>query len=180
MPAYTFATGPSRPLFAPSFAALTLFALTLSTTAIAADPPPASLCQRLAPQLGMTGDENDESGHQLSVNLLGGLGTALFGGSTSATFSLAMPGVTAGQGHSACLTNGKGGILCKLSWPARLTIGTKRGEAVVSAALGERAEVEMRKSHIYCRDLPADPAAANPPPASPPSSSPPSDPPANP
>ena len=56
----------------------------------------------------------------------------------------------------ACDT-AKRGILCKLEGPLRFHVTTKRYDAVVVAASGERAEVKLRNTIIECRDLPPAP-----------------------
>ena len=112
-------------------------------------------CARLAPQPGMRQDA-PKPGKPVSwrVNMPGGLGTALFGGSTFVTFQPeTLDGADlADQQRIAdfCGTDEKG-IKCRGEGPTRLKIQSKRG--LVNAA--DRAEVEMRKATIYCRAAPA-------------------------
>lgn len=123
----------------------------------AAQDTPATFCERLAPQLGMkpVPPSGKAAGSEWKVNLLGGLGTALFGGTTSATFGVESTGTATVEEYErlqkACAQTEKGGLLCKVDGPMRLTVGTPKGKVSVDATAGERATVEMRKASIFCR-----------------------------
>lgn len=117
-----------------------------------------SFCQRLAPKLGMKpnlkrGGKIREGGWD--VSLMKGLGPALFGGSFHASFSLrALDESSATERErlqDACDAT-KQGLICKITGPARLTIGTKAGKVEIEAAPGERAEVELRRATLSCHD----------------------------
>lgn len=121
-----------------------------------AQTPPSTFCARLAPQLGMK-PEVARSGSQVSwkVNTLGGLGPALFGGSTVVSFMLKpVEGTSAEQAQrfDQNCTQSKKGMLCRVEGPVRLAVSTKRGVASADATAGERAEVEMRGTSLHCRD----------------------------
>lgn len=118
----------------------------------------SSFCERLAPKLGMKpnlkrGGKIREGGWD--VSLVKGLGPALFGGSFNASFSLEPLDAASASEHArlkdACDMTPKG-VLCKVTGPARLTIGTKAGKVVTEALPGERADVEMRRATLSCHD----------------------------
>lgn len=118
----------------------------------------ASFCARLAPKLGMKpnvkrGGNIREGGWE--VSLLKGLGPALFGGSFNASFSVEPLDATSVSEHArlkdACGMTPKG-VLCKVTGPARLTVGTKAGKVETEALPGERADVEMRRATLSCHD----------------------------
>lgn len=129
----------------------------ISLLTTAAHDQPSSFCERLAPQLGMkpVPPSGKGAGTEWKVNLLGGLGTALFGGSTSATFGVESTGPATVEEYQrlqqACVQTEKGGLRCDVDGPVRLTVGTPKGKVSVDAVAGERATVEMRKTSIFCR-----------------------------
>lgn len=107
------------------------------------------VCAQLAPQTGM----KPQAGGLWRANMLGGVGAALFGGTTGASFQVEpIDGSTRDQAlEKACVQEGAG-VICRLSGPARLTVGTKRGNASVDLAAGEKAEVSMKGRYLTCRD----------------------------
>jgi hypothetical protein len=118
----------------------------------------ASFCERLAPKLGMK--PNAKRGGQIreggwEVSLVKGLGPVLFGGSFNASFSVEPLDATSVSEHArlkdACDMTTKG-VVCKITGPARLTIGTKAGKVDAEALPGERADVEMRRATLSCHD----------------------------
>lgn len=130
----------------------------LSATTPVQQSAPPSFCQRLAPQLGMK--PNAKSGGKTraggwKVNLAGGLGPALFGGTFAASFSL-HPVDEDSVSESKRLENACGitakGMTCKIVGPARLNVGTKKGKITTEVLPGEHAEVDMRSSVISCYD----------------------------
>lgn len=126
-------------------------AATIVSTAAGAQtsPPVAGLCARLAPQTGLK-RERDGSWR---VNTLGGLGAALFGGTTGATFLVEpVEGSTPDQHLDKACTQAGTEIACKLVGPARITVGTKRGNATADVASGEAAQVGMKSRYLTCRD----------------------------
>ena len=128
----------------------------LSSVAMAADAGPQGFCERLAPKLGLKRDaalaESTAQSHQWSKNLLG-FGELLFGGHATASFSVGPADGGAGEAPppNDCEMTRKG-ALCKIEGPALLRIGTKNGKVSENAALGERAEVEMQNTTLYCRN----------------------------
>lgn len=118
-----------------------------------------TFCQRLAPKLAMKQSlksSGDASSREWKINLLGGLGPALFGGVATASFSVRPIDPATGAEYrrtdGACSTTDKGAV-CNIEGPAHLTIRTKGGEVVTDALAGESAVIEMRKTTIYCRQL---------------------------
>ena len=114
----------------------------------------ASFCERLAPRLGMK--PNLKHGGKVrdggwDVNLM----KSLFGGSFHASFSLQPIDQNSAPERDrlkdACDST-KEGLICKISGPARLVIGTKTGKAEIEAAPGERADIELRRSTLSCHD----------------------------
>jgi hypothetical protein len=133
--------------------------LAASTVPAVQQPAAAGFCPRLAAQLGMK--PNAKRGGKTrpggwTVNLAGGLGPALFGGTFSASFSLRPIDETSTAEskrlENACVMAAKG-MICKIDGPARLKVGTKHGQTMTDVLPGERAEVEMRGSTISCHDL---------------------------
>lgn len=132
---------------------------TLFLVAAAPDPAAPSFCTRLAPKLKMKpvsgGNAASSTPQGWKVNMLGGLGPALFGGSAMATFSVEPADNDESLDYSrfqnACKTNTKG-ISCTVNGPAELHVGTKNGEVVEEIRSGEQETVEMRGATIHCRD----------------------------
>jgi hypothetical protein len=118
--------------------------------------PPTSFCERLAPKLNMkqVGSKPTRA-TEWRVNTMG-LGSQLFGGSSMVSFMVRPAGeqtqAAYDKASKACAQSGKG-ILCRIEGPTELTVQTKGGEAKGDAAAGERAEVELRKASILCRDM---------------------------
>lgn len=129
--------------------AIVLAGLCAASLANAQQPAPAGVCAALAPQTGLKA-QGDGSWR---VNMLGGVGAAVFGGSTGATFQVApIDGSTADQHlEKACVQNGAE-ITCRVVGPARITIGTKRGNASADIKAGETAEVGMKGRYLTCRE----------------------------
>lgn len=107
------------------------------------------VCARLAPQTGLKRQPDGS----WSANMLGGLGAALFGGTAGASFLVGpIEGSTADQHfEKACAQKGAE-IGCDLVGPAKITIGTKSGEASADVAAGEKARVGMKGRYLTCRE----------------------------
>lgn len=122
-----------------------------ATTAVRAQDAvtPQGVCARLAPQTGLK-LQRDGSWR---VNMLGGIGAALFGGSAGASFQVSpIEGSTPDQAlDKACQQTGQE-IACHLTGPARITIGTKRGNASADLLAGETADIGMKGRHLTCRE----------------------------
>ncbi len=110
---------------------------------------PAGVCATLAQQTGLKRQDDGS----WRVNMLGGVGAALFGGTTGATFQVApVEGSTADQAlDKACVQQGAE-IACRVTGPARITVGTKRGNATADIAAGEKATVGMKGRYLTCRE----------------------------
>lgn len=141
---------------------LAILAALLAGQAQTAAAPP-SFCARLAPDLGMTPInptivDGARANDGWRLNLLKGLGPALFGGTATVGFSVQPVGdwneAEFERLNKVCNPNGKG-VLCTVEGPARFGVKTKRGEVKLDALPGERATVEMRGTSVFCRDLPA-------------------------
>lgn len=134
-----------------------LAATTLAAANATAQTPAPSFCERLAPQLGMKQMINSgkEGGVLWEVNVLGGLKTALFGGSTMISFGVAPLGEPSVADYKrlqgTCAQNGKE-LTCRVVEPLRLTVQAKGEAAKVESAPGERATVTTRGRHITCRN----------------------------
>jgi hypothetical protein len=120
----------------------------------------AGACARLAPQLKMkqaAAERGSTAAGEWRVDLLGGLGKALFGGSAASTMSVE-PVADAdtldyGAYTRACVRQ-RIDVACKVSGPARLIVATDKTEAGIDLAAGEKVDAGIRKGrHIYCRDL---------------------------
>lgn len=117
-------------------------------------------CARLAPQLKMKqaapeGGKVDSG--EWRVDLLGGLGKALFGGSAASTMSVEpMAGadvIDYGPYSRACVRKGVN-VDCHVAGPARLLVATDKTEAGIDLAAGETVDAGIRKGrHVYCREL---------------------------
>lgn len=109
----------------------------------------ATVCARLAPQTGL----KQQRDGTWRANMLGGLGTALFGGTTGASFLVGpIEGSTADQQFDKACAQMGAEIGCTLVGPARITIGTKGGNASADVAAGERAHVGMKGRYLTCRE----------------------------
>ncbi|WP_176498789.1 hypothetical protein [Sphingomonas sp. HMP9] len=126
-----------------------------STTQLPAQAS-TSFCERLAPKLNMkqVGSKPTRA-TEWRVNTMG-LGSHLFGGSSIVSFMVRPAGEQTQAAYDkaakACTQSTKG-IVCRIEGPSELTVQTKGGEAKGDAAAGERAEVELRKASIFCRDV---------------------------
>lgn len=132
----------------------TMLALVAVFAAVSADAQTAGTggaCARLAQQTGL----KQRSDGSWRANMLGGVGAALFGGTTGATFQVQpIEGSTAEQAlEKACQQEGSA-IACRVSGPARISVGTKRGNASVDLTSGEKAEVGMKGRYLTCRQDP--------------------------
>lgn len=121
---------------------------------------PETFCQRLASQLNMKqvdvrASQSAQPVKEWKVNLLGGLGPALFGGSVVMSFSVqALEDAEVSEHRRlqhACEQAGNE-VACRVEGPATLIIGAGKGKVAVEAAQGERAQVGSRKTTIYCRE----------------------------
>jgi hypothetical protein len=120
---------------------------------------PQTFCQRMATQLGMTpvdrGRQGASSG-EWRANQLGGVKNLLLGGSTMVSFSVQPVGVLTEQAEVDRLqkmcAQEKKSVICRMEGPARLVVGASKATATIEALPGERAEVEMRGTTVYCRD----------------------------
>lgn len=128
--------------------------------ASAADSPPQSFCERLAPRMNMKlvatkAKRPGPTDPEWKIDMLGGLGPALFGGTAVVTF--AVRPVDESQAaefkrlETSCSPNSKGAT-CKIIGPARITISTKTGDTTADVAEDQHPVVEMRNTSIYCRD----------------------------
>lgn len=129
-----------------------LLIVSMSTGAIAAaqeSPPAPGVCAQLAAQTGLQ-RQRDGSWR---ANLLGGVGAALFGGTTGATFLVEPVTDSTPEQHleKACAQAGAE-IACSVTGPARITVGTKRGNAVAELAPGKTAQLGMKGRYLTCRE----------------------------
>lgn len=132
-------------------------ATALLVTSASAQTPTPSFCERLAPQLGMKQKVIIRKTEDVfwEVNALGGLKTALFGGSAMVSFGVAPLGEPSVADYQrlqgTCAQNGKE-IICRVIEPLRLTVQAKGGAAQVEAAPGEKATVATKGTRITCRN----------------------------
>ncbi len=87
-----------------------------------------------------------------------GVGAILFGGSAGVSFSVqpADDEEQAGsRNFSKMCAQEKANIMCRVTGPAHVVVGSKRGEAAVDVAAGEYVEVGTKGKQIVCRDAPA-------------------------
>jgi hypothetical protein len=122
-------------------------------------PDAQSFCERMAPQLGMTPIERGRQGQatgEWRANQLGGVKNLLLGGSTMVSFSVQPVGIVTEQAEidrlrRMCVQEKKS-VICRVEGPAQLVVGASKATATIEARPGERAEVEMRGTTVYCRD----------------------------
>lgn len=134
--------------------------IALSLGALTADAAQADLgvCARLAPQLGLKQQPTKrgmEGPAPWRVNMLSGVGAALFGGSFGATFSVEpIEGAAAvpGQNFNEMCKQEGGNMRCSLTGPLRVKIGTKAGEATTDLSASERAVVGIEGRHLTCQE----------------------------
>lgn len=126
-----------------------VFMAICATGAQAQAPTAAGICARLAPQTGL----KQQASGVWRANMLGGVGAALFGGSAGASFLVEpIEESTADQAFDkACTQNGPE-VTCTVVGPARITVGTKRGNASAQANEGEKAIVGTKGKYLTCRD----------------------------
>ncbi len=115
----------------------------------------ASFCQRMAAELGMNPAKPADGHAAWEMKTLGGLGTALFGGSSYVSMGL-------GPAEDSIITNVRqyvdacasiaNGMVCTFNGPAEFQIGVKDHMVKMRANAGERAEVRMVKMRIRCED----------------------------
>ncbi len=131
-------------------AELLLLALFAGTAGQAQEARVATgVCARLAPQTGLK-QQRDGSWR---ANMLGGVGAALFGGTTGASFLVEpIEGSTADQHFEKACTQMGAEIGCNVSGPAKITIGTKSGNASADVVAGETAQVGMKGRYLTCRE----------------------------
>lgn len=107
------------------------------------------VCARLATQTGLK-QQRDGSWR---ANMLGGVGAALFGGTTGASFLVGpIEGSTADQPFDKACAQVGAEIACHVVGPARITVGTKSGNASADVAAGETAHVGMKGRYLTCRE----------------------------
>ncbi len=117
-----------------------------------------SFCSRMATQLGMQPIERGRQGETVGewrVNILSGL-SSLFGGSALVSFGSSPVGNVTDVAEYARLQKVceqiKKTMMCRVEGPMKFIVSTGKGKAEVEALPGERAEVEMKGTGIYCRD----------------------------
>lgn len=137
--------------------ALMIAIATLVTTNAVAQTPLPSFCERLAPQIGLK-PKSSASGNQVTsweVNTLGGLKTALLGGSTLVSFGVTPVGEATNADYQrlqkVCAQTGKE-LSCRVTEPLHLSVNTKNGNGEVEAKPGEVATVALRGTRITCRN----------------------------
>jgi hypothetical protein len=115
----------------------------------------ASFCQRLAGELGMKPAKPADGHAAWELKTLGGLGVALFGGSSYVSMGL-------GPAEDSVITNARqyvdacasiaNGMTCTVTGPAEFQIGVKDHMVKMRANAGERAQVSMVKMRIRCEN----------------------------
>lgn len=130
-------------------------AFALTAAAVAQDAPVtprAGVCARLAPQLGLK-QEAAKPGEAPTWRAgMFGVGAMLFGGSAGVSFMVQpVEGTTQAQLTDSC-TQVKADIVCRVTGPSRIVVGSKKGEASADLAAGEQAEVGTKGKHIFCRE----------------------------
>jgi hypothetical protein len=135
----------------------TTFLLLLLPSQVAAPVP--SFCERLAPQLQMVTAERGRPGAvtgEWRIDTLSGIGPILFGGTATTSISTRPVGDSVSRAEldriDGMCASTKSGSLCRILGPVELKMRTRRGEAQVEAKPGERAEVEIRGTKVFCRD----------------------------
>lgn len=116
-------------------------------------PAPAdSFCARMAEAMEMK-PTKDAGVWQLQT--LGGLGPALFGGTSTMAFSVRPVGeITQAELDrldESCDSTAKG-ALCNIQGPLEFRVKTRKGEATIIADAQDRALVEIIGTRIRCSD----------------------------
>lgn len=136
-----------------------LAAIALPAAAMAQDAPVGagagpggSVCARLAPQLGLKREAAKRGEVPTWRAGMFGVGAMLFGGSAGVSFMVQpVEGTTQAQITDSC-KQVKSDIVCRVTGPSRIVVGSKKGEAGTDLAPGERAEVGTKGKHIFCRE----------------------------
>ncbi|WP_315759943.1 hypothetical protein [Sphingomonas sp. Y38-1Y] len=122
-------------------------------------PPSPTFCERMAPTIDMIAVERGRQGNATGEwrRDTATLGMALVGGIAATSISIRPISETTTYAEAtalvdkACATT-KAGVRCRFEGPVRLKMGTRKGEIDMAAQPGERAEVEIRGTKIFCRD----------------------------
>ncbi|RKF18964.1 hypothetical protein D6851_14320 [Altericroceibacterium spongiae] len=134
-----------------------LFLFTAAPAFAASD----TFCERIGPDLAMDQTRASSAGPQAGpgdewrVNMLGGLWTTLFGGSAMVSFSIHPVDESDAAEYkrlqNACHSINEG-VLCEIDGPANVGLGTPKGQVSAVLQEGEKAELELRKSELFCRN----------------------------
>ncbi|PZQ61618.1 MAG: hypothetical protein DI544_02935 [Sphingomonas taxi] len=138
--------------------ALVMVVLAMSAS-VQAEQAPSTACARLASQLKMKQGAAPRDGGkpEWSVDLLGGLGKALFGGAAASSMSVEpiadADALDYGAYTRSCVRE-RIEMACHVTGPARLVVATDKTEANLDLAAGETIDAGIRKGRrIYCRDV---------------------------
>jgi hypothetical protein len=130
----------------------------LASSGVTAQPTGPSFCERMAVELGLkrtTAKKYYDGRPTWRVNKLGGIGAALFGGSTFITLRMGSDELKSQQDidrlMKACQMSEKG-YLCQVEPSDYVEIGVEEHKARFDAGPGEQAEVELYKAAVVCRD----------------------------
>jgi hypothetical protein len=135
--------------------ALPIFLASGSVTAQTTGP---SFCERVAAELGLkptTAKKYYDGRPTWRLNKLGGIGPALFGGSTFIMLRLGSDELKSQEDvdrlMKACQMSERG-YVCQVEPFDFIEIGVEEHKARFDAGSGEQAEVELDKAAVVCRD----------------------------
>jgi hypothetical protein len=118
-----------------------------------------SFCERMAPTIDMVAVERGRQGNTTGEwrRDMATFGMALVGGTIATSISVRPMDENVSLAEAEALADKlcartKSGAVCRLEGPVRLKMGTRKGEIDLATQPGERAEVEIKGTKIFCRD----------------------------
>lgn len=130
----------------------------LAVSAVQEAPSSATFCERMAPKIDLIPVEKGRQGNLTGEwrRDMATLGMSLVGGTLGTSISVRPVGEVSYQEAMAFVDKAcqrtRAGARCRFEGPARIMMGTRKGEVDMEAAAGERAEIEIRGTKVFCRD----------------------------
>ena len=150
-----------------------LVVLWLAGSPLASAQAQAGFCPRMASQLGMVlKPASPKSGPAWKLQTVGGLSGFLFGGGKTIAVAVGTnnPVLSEVQRLVGACQPARDGAVCSFDGPAIFKVRFDATNVSITVAPGERAEVKVVDTKIWCRDVASVPALAPGKAASPPTS----------
>ncbi len=118
--------------------------------------PVGSFCERMAPTIGLASVERGRQATGEWRRDMATFGMALVGGTLATSITVRPLGDVSYQEAMAFVDKAcaqtKSGARCRIEGPMRIIMGTRKGVVDMEALPGERAEIEIRGTKVFCRD----------------------------